>query len=269
MLWVGVSTLKRRNCFPSWSCLGWSGEVALPFQYSGAWDPTVDNLTRQVDTQPLVNWYAIRQDGVQCPLDNSYHSYKVDLNGPDLHFPEGWELTLDSEYPEYGRKAVKTEKASGILFQFPTPLSPPLTEDASYQFSCNIQFKADSLTLPFNQTSEADPEYENRKLDLHDDNGNWIGIIQLCISGDEDIKPNTCELIAVSRGCATRRKKRQIQTFREMQRFQHIKSLESYAFYNVLWIEWVEHVAYRKGIGRVWEEAWRLQDTKVIDVELG
>lgn len=54
-----------------------------------------------------------------------------------------------------------------------------------------------------------------------------------------------------------------------MTRVDEIKVLNSYAFYNVLWIEMVEGVAYRKAVGRVWKDAWKQQATKDVDILLG
>ena len=42
-----------------------------------------------------------------------------------------------------------------------------------------------------------------------------------------------------------------------------------YEFYNVLWIEWREVIAYRKGIGRVWKEGWHRQNVETRDIVLG
>jgi hypothetical protein len=42
-----------------------------------------------------------------------------------------------------------------------------------------------------------------------------------------------------------------------------------YTFYNVLWIEWEDDVACRKGLGRVEKEVWESLDLETIDVTLG
>ena len=42
-----------------------------------------------------------------------------------------------------------------------------------------------------------------------------------------------------------------------------------YEFYNVLWIEWVDGIAYRKALGRVEKTAWDAAATKIISVTLG
>ena len=44
---------------------------------------------------------------------------------------------------------------------------------------------------------------------------------------------------------------------------------EKYEFYNVLWVERVGEVAYRKAVGRVEGGAWRRQRVTVGVVKLG
>lgn len=40
-------------------------------------------------------------------------------------------------------------------------------------------------------------------------------------------------------------------------------------FYNVLWVEWVDGVAYRKGVGKVWKGAWESLEREDIELVLG
>ena len=40
-------------------------------------------------------------------------------------------------------------------------------------------------------------------------------------------------------------------------------------YYNVMWIEWKDRIAYRKGVGRVSKGDWEAQDTEWIDLILG
>jgi len=42
-----------------------------------------------------------------------------------------------------------------------------------------------------------------------------------------------------------------------------------YEFYHVLWVEWVEGIAYRKGLGRIMRSAWEEQELEWIDLILG
>ena len=49
------------------------------------------------------------------------------------------------------------------------------------------------------------------------------------------------------------------------------KGLEGskYEFYNVLWAEWKDGIAYRKGCGRVMKSAWEDEEREWIDLVLG
>jgi hypothetical protein len=40
-------------------------------------------------------------------------------------------------------------------------------------------------------------------------------------------------------------------------------------YYNVLWIEWIDGIAYRRAVGQVTKEAWQAGDRELIDVKLG
>jgi hypothetical protein len=57
-----------------------------------------------------------------------------------------------------------------------------------------------------------------------------------------------------------------IQPFEEVNLVEEIKAQERYEFYNVLWVEWVDSLAYRKGAGRVWIDAWERQHLKTMNV---
>lgn len=39
--------------------------------------------------------------------------------------------------------------------------------------------------------------------------------------------------------------------------------------YNVMWIEWQDRIAYRKGVGKVSESSCEAQDRECIDLMLG
>lgn len=47
------------------------------------------------------------------------------------------------------------------------------------------------------------------------------------------------------------------------------KDTEFYEFYNVLWIEKSNGIAYRKALGRVIRETWERMQRELIDVILG
>ena len=56
---------------------------------------------------------------------------------------------------------------------------------------------------------------------------------------------------------------------REISVIQTSDYVDPHKFYNVLWIEWVDGIAYRKGLGRVEKSGWESADTEEIEVVLG
>jgi hypothetical protein len=52
--------------------------------------------------------------------------------------------------------------------------------------------------------------------------------------------------------------------------YQNIrKEIGVYEYYNVMWIEWEDGIAYRRAVGRVYKEAWEALDLEEVDVLLG
>jgi hypothetical protein len=47
------------------------------------------------------------------------------------------------------------------------------------------------------------------------------------------------------------------------------KTSEFYEFYNVLWVQWKDRIAYRMALGRVLKEAWNRQAMERINITLG
>ena len=69
-----------------------------------------------------------------------------------------------------------------------------------------------------------------------------------------------CELIALSRGRVANRVLNGSPTAKsaleEWELTERARDTEFYEFYNVMWIEWEDGVAYRKAVGRVIKDAW-------------
>ena len=109
------------------------------------------------------------------------------------------------------------------------------------------------------------------EINLRDTNKNWAGILRLNASTPGDPKPDTSsELIAISRGLANDLEVLLPKlTLREWAFIGYIKTEDPYEFYNVPWVEWVNGIAYRKAIGRVWKPVWDRQDLAEIDAILG
>jgi hypothetical protein len=78
-----------------------------------------------------------------------------------------------------------------------------------------------------------------------------------------------CELVAISAGFAVDALSAYgIQEWDTRERLRGPDD-EIHEFYNVLWVEWKDGIAYRKALGRVIKSAWEAQDLEWIDLVLG
>jgi hypothetical protein len=274
MLWSTSSSLKRRSGFPSWSWLGWTGEIKLPLGYHDAWKPSFDYAADQdVHIRPLIRWHAINKDGISRHLiDNSYYRHRVDISEPSFTTPDGWHKTWNKEH---GGEAVQHEGLPNILFKYPFPVFPPVKVDSSCSFSCFLEFEGEACTLFLGASYSEDLGYKKSlSVDLLDSRGRWSGVIESSYVRDDQYERGTpCELVAISEGWATPNEfdeyDSHYQPFEEMERVEDIKMLDKYPFYNVLWVDRIGSVAYRHAMGRVWKNAWTLQNVKNVSVALG
>jgi len=142
-----------------------------------------------------------------------------------------------------------------------------------------LEFKANSCKLFLGASYDAGTfmfeTYMN--VDLQDSRGSWVGVVESWyIRGNEYKCGAPCELIAISQGSAKRDYTDEddpdipsVQPFNEMDRVPVVEKLETYFFYNVLWIEWIGGIAYRQAAGRVLKEAWDRQSIISVSVVLG
>jgi hypothetical protein len=112
----------------------------------------------------------------------------------------------------------------------------------------------------------------NRRRWAHlDDGPHNVGVI--CLNLSKDVEPpvgQSCELIAISSGVEANGGNSHGRSFLEAWELdQRKKNNGVYRFYNVMWIEWHNGIAYRKGLGRVQMDLWDLLDLEEVDITLG
>lgn len=274
MLWSEDGPLRRRPKFPSWSWLGWNGPLGLIPCYACAWNPC---FTRYEDwgvtIVPLVTWSVINADNtVTHAIDNSYHTYESAPGSLNNRTTEGW---IKAWNKEYNAEAFQHHSLPHHQFKFPFPMFPPQVDEAQFDNHPFLKFTTNSCFLFLEYHSYELFGEQNLRIDLRDSERRWAGIIQWPYhSDDQPSRDTSCELIAISKGSAKRDYKplklySAIQPLHEMQKAAEINKLDPYTFINVLWIERVGNIAYRKAMGRVWEDAWYRQDLKNIEVILG
>ena len=111
-------------------------------------------------------------------------------------------------------------------------------------------------------------------LSLVDDQYNWAGLVRVNASKDENRdeyeEGSAVELIELSRG-EVRDYHDEHDVFEEWYETgcPRDQQIGLYRFYNVMWVEWVDQIAYRKAIGRVPESVWDRVTHDRVDVVLG
>ena len=181
------------------------------------------------------------------------------------------------------RYFYKHESDPTTEFWYPIPLcSPELVPTPNYDrlLSCRTQ-----RTWLFLSEPKIRGKYmDNSWLTIRDVQKKWAGILY----SDEEFLPEDppqldtpppshseshphCELVVISRAYAYEG----YVVDWEMEEQSHEERLRAggkgskYEFYNVLWIEWEQGIAYRKGVGRVEKAAWEAQELEWIDLVLG
>jgi hypothetical protein len=297
ILWSGKSALTRRSHFPSWSWVGWSGDVAVSSAYMEAWRPIsyksnlFDNDIPELDMglrvriTPLFEWYKTdrsRQSLIR--MKNEWHKFARHKWGQDAQLPEGWKHIDDKDRRKKGQK-FEHEDIEDFGFMFPFPVSSSTRNDTAELASLLLDFDTKSCKLALGKSFRP----ENSALDnlvkpvlclhinLHDSRGKWVGIIESTFLDEAQyVQGASCELIAISKGRAKRRQKQkgmewyiEFQPFPEMEVVDDLKDVKYYSFYNVLWIERKGGIAYRKALGRVWEEVWDHLAIQDVHISLG
>ncbi|KAK4194937.1 heterokaryon incompatibility protein-domain-containing protein [Triangularia verruculosa] len=108
---------------------------------------------------------------------------------------------------------------------------------------------------------------------LTDASGKILGRLKVPFTKEETPLQGgeVCECIVISEGKAfySRSKALKEVYLPEWGLIEETREVEEYEFYNLLWIESREGIAYRKGSGTVWKQGWHRQNPEVKNVILG
>lgn len=275
ILWRPRKTLRRRatgrslseNPFPSWSWVGWEGDLILVGTALTLGDhPRSD--AQPIDIQPVARWFKSgKPSSPLSPIKNTY-SYLQQIHGRTLsqRLPIGWsqgEFADDIFY--YTHESVPT-----VRFPFPIPLA---NKDTNPLFDDNgryLHFNSQRATLFVGQeTEQIFDEWTTCLACLEDKEGDWAGTIRLNKpKNDSSLKGQPCELIALSLAMADNEGD-YLGILDEWRMPERPKDSEFYQFYYVMWIEWDNAIAYRKAVGTVYKPVWENQVREDIDVVLG
>jgi hypothetical protein len=280
LLWQPDSPWERRKDatgmlirnLPSWSWAGWAGYIDVRI-----WDDGHNFIKKTNDTfesihtpylviDRIIEWHKVNiESGERDPIQNSYYETSRMTKGrrkvqpQNKILPDGWNF----------RHHVLVARE---------PLSP--NEDV---WSPILEFRAHRLFLTVGDAI-SDKQYSSDCVSagLIDRSGSIVGGFRVNSSNMDDIPTGqTCELIAISKaeadwmanGSSLKRNFPEATLFHKdcphSCQFGGCKGEKIYRFYNVLWIEWEDGIAYRKALGRVFQDFWDSEDTEEIDIRLG
>jgi len=264
------ATLPESTRPPSWSWMTRRGQLWGSNPY---WNYFSLDGTDGVSVSPLVTWHYKRVGGVfRTKIESDLYRYKHLAQDSESAPPPRWSRTMStsSKSNMCGKLCYVTPYAPRKEFPFPIPLvdtsdSVTIPWPASNKITCRTERAYFSLYRPDKVWARAQAPALRFFPHIVDATGSVSG--KMMDTGDrppEGAYPIILvELIAVSttfvgdvpEGCP----------------FTHLERYcpEARDFYNVLWIEWTDGIAYRKGVGFVTKEAWEAADRELIDVELG
>ncbi|PSN64362.1 HET-domain-containing protein [Corynespora cassiicola Philippines] len=257
-------TIRRRkdskgnilDRFPSWSWLGWEGQVDTEY-----WQNRFDHSRMWIKSESIIKWYKLIDDlKTRIQIGSTPCTTKDERN-------EDW-----IQNDEYDLEHPPPLQTTTTAYQI--PWSPTISLRASRAF---VRVVGSDGSL----TASSFGRYWHRSEFLVDASGSIVGTVRLT-SGDFVPFGQTCELIGISKGMMHLGHALLDYTFLEYFFFnrENMKAIEDYdnidesvpiqhRFYNVLWIEWKGDIAYRRGTGRVFADHWESIATEEIDVLLG
>jgi hypothetical protein len=299
LLWAPIFPGKSRGSeFPSWSWLTHEGDIV--FLYYNKCDQLLFQssiggklmLAPAAELYPMVDWYKISNETRERHrIDNSYFEYQRMPMDNNKSLPRGWSrYTHHQSHPDLRQDQedvvyFKHTAIWGKQFIYPFPIAEEPLRHAPASWSNHLAFTTTSRFLVLSSEMKGRVEsggygwsnYHNAEVagcivfSLVDAAGNWVGLIR----GNEDDERNApvgeiCQIIVISGGVVKEDAwDRATNGFMELEVRKEFKGIEVYEFFNVLWIEWKDRVAYRRGVGRVWKPAWEEKDAESVDVVLG
>ncbi|KAI0536637.1 heterokaryon incompatibility protein-domain-containing protein [Xylaria digitata] len=273
---------------PSWSWVGWQGLIDIGTRY----DATNFNArcSSIAETIPIVTWYTS-----ESPTDHKRRKITPTFleNIPKFKevgdgLPPGW-TRFDSPpmsefrgepniYPDGCGEYFYSHANIKRRFYYPFPVAditedtPPVMPPQTAYLFCETQ-KGRLYAKPVGKKDRLIDHMNKLMVDLRDENNTVIGKLhlhneeQMSLFTDSNAPGanspgNKVEVVAISK------RREYAKTWKEeLQRYDHPITIEN--LYVVLWVEWVDNIAYRLASGTVKEKAWEKLNLENVSLVLG
>ena len=300
LLWQPWRTVERRrssgvrrtiSCLPSWSWAGWQGEVD-PWTWESGCDyikgrEPGDDCQTSWRTIPIIQWYSIDRTCWELrPISSNWLTFKTYPRAADELLRDGWsrhghQLHNYEDFgnglaPHQGIHCYYTHKSlSSLQFWYPIPFrdqkAEPVVrhpEPLLFTRTCRAWFRIGGRVLGVWSVC----------VPIRDTTGAWVGILRMpnertltsirLEKVGTTVRSRPLEFIALSRGIADASRDQE-PGLDEWLLEDRPTSKRLYEFYNVMWIEWENGIAYRRAVGRILRDVWESRNLEWVDVTLG
>lgn len=314
LLWHPAGDLTRRmpietgkhykfanELLPSWSWVGWQGEIDFHGWYTGndfvaSCSGWIGSSRQQIS--PVTTWYTSNDaSGIagKKKIEAAWSTWRDHYKSPaNKKLPPGWkkrrrwpsERFTNEEPPDgYGKYVYSNKSCDRARFWYPVPLSDPDPQPHSTPQTTFLFGSVETARL-----FVVGDTYLQRRWSLHEDmarsflvtlvnsKNEWAGALRLHSHDyfsrdglDPAEKPIEVQLITISHGSIPNGLTA-LEGDLEMGEYMAVdrpKDGDTYEYYNVMWISWKEGIAFREAVGRVHKGMWESLNPSTIDVVLG
>jgi hypothetical protein len=290
LLWQPKEPMQRRHCserlkeLPSWSWAGWEGEIE-GFAWLQHWSHLYLYQTRTghpaLQVTSLVTWFYGNNLEERFPINVSGQTYIKTLVDRSIPLPPKWtpsskwrKPSKKWSHPVYDQYVYDNQENTTSAYPLPVPSNQsPCIISARYLFCRATRAHFKSLEWAGSDLHATWWNLPQLSTLLQDNDGYLVGDLNLNLglTGFSEPPKNTkYELVAISSGAVT-------LSAAVNYRFSVLQTplrkrtppVDVVDIYHVLWIEWTNGIAHRKGLGRVLKEAWDREATEEIDLILG
>ncbi|CAH0046201.1 unnamed protein product [Clonostachys solani] len=292
LLWCPRSDIHRRvptkkqesdeaipKSLPSWSWLGWHGNVAFPDDCEFAAYSGGSFEEREGFVSPVTEWCTVTSPSSGCSdkqaLVPGWSVWRKEAQKGDSLAPEGWERQdfeegqlepgdkgglprytpqFSFEIESFAAASRQSSLVPRLLHWYPIPVSSGKSGEATVHQSAYISCRTERAFLYGGSRMGA---LEPPRLQLLDEKGGLAGYLQLHNEGELEQFQTTetpgkrVELVSIAKGYTGR-----LSGGHKVPEVEGDGSLRFRDCLFVLWVEWNDGVAFRRGSGVVTLEGW-------------
>ena len=301
--WRPIHSLTRRlpsdshsaYCLPSWSWVGWRGQVLLDkdaanwYNHDSFIRGKHENFMRPTKTTSLVQWYGVAlATGAKWPIRSCWSIYQNLYMDMKTEPPPGWtrhyapfssinNLSDDSTNAQPSICFYRHQTDSNTDFWFPIPMGEQINDSAPVSPGSLLSCRTQKAWLHIGE------KYQDRKncRSVHTKDNEWAGILyleegqslELVSEENRGVAGSLCEFALLSLTEKQSQKDGCDSVWnnspQEWEYRARNKATGSHQFYNVLWIEWLHGIAYRRAYGQIKKALWDRQEIEYFDLILG